>query len=159
MNKNKKIITIVIAVVAVILVACSCLMMCKSRHEQNGSNIAVVDIQHIVTNSTEIQQLKTEQDAEVEKLQKWLEDVKAEVEAEKSEIAKQSLVEKYNAEFVTKQQTIKDNYTKKLQDIDNKITKIIKDEAKKLGYDIVISKGVVIVGGHDITADVATKIK
>ena len=123
------------------------------------TNVAIVDIQAVIAKSAQVQALNKEQQAKIADLNSWLKTVKEDVEKQKTKEDKEKLVKKYDAEFVKKQEAIRDNYNKKLQTIDKSITDTITNEAKAKGYNLVIPKGVVIYGGTDITKDVMKVVK
>ena len=126
----------------------------------NGvTKIATVDVAAVVNKSAQVQSLKKEQAKKTEEIQKWLNTVKADVEKQQSQEGKQKLLKKYNEEYAKKQEDIRKTYQTKLQAIDKSITATITQEAKKQGYDMVISKSVVIYGGDDITSAVAKVVK
>ena len=68
-------------------------------------------------------------------------------------------MKKYNTEFAKKKTEIAKNYQTKLQAIDKSITDTIAAQAKAKGYTMVISKGVVVYGGDDITAEIQKAVK
>ena len=126
----------------------------------NGvTKIATVDVAAVVNKSAQVQSLKKEQAKKTEEIQKWLNTVKADVEKQQSQEGKQKLLKKYNEEYAKKQEDIRKTYQTKLQAIDKSITATITQEAKKQGYDMVISKSVVIFGGNDITSAVSKVVK
>ena len=51
------------------------------------------------------------------------------------------------------------DYAEKLKNIDKSISKKIEDEAKAKGYEIVLSKGIVLFGGKDITNEIIKAVK
>ena len=110
--------------------------------------IAVVDIPAVVAKSAQVQALKKEQQAKMQDLEKWL-----------TQEGKEKLLKKYNAEFAKKKETLAKNYQSQLQAIDKSITETISTTAKAKGYDIVISKNVVVYGGDDITAELQKLVK
>lgn len=124
-----------------------------------ASNVAVVDVQAVVAKSAQVQALKKEQQTKMQDLEKWLNTAKADVEKQKTQEGKEKLLKKYNSEFDKKKADIAKNYQTKLQAIDKNISATIAEQAKLKGYDMVISKGVVIFGGDDITADVQKVVK
>lgn len=124
-----------------------------------ASNVAVVDVQAVVTKSAQVQALKKEQQTKMQDLEKWLNTAKADVEKQKTPEGKEKLLKKYNSEFDKKKADIAKNYQTKLQAIDKSISATIAEQAKLKGYDMVISKGVVVYGGDDITADVQKVVK
>lgn len=123
------------------------------------SKIAVVDVNKVVSSSSQIMALKKEQDLKTEELQKWVTRARADVERQKTKESKEKLAKKYDADLVKKQEALQKNYTDKLKSIDKDISGVIAKEAQEKGYDIVISKGVVLYGGEDITTRISKLIK
>ena len=123
------------------------------------TNIAVVDVQAVVSKSAQVQALKKEQQTKMQDLGKWLKTVRADVEKQQTQEGKEKLVKKYDAEFAKKKEAIAKNYQTKLQEIDKSITATIASQAKLKGYDMVITKGIVLYGGDDITEDVVALVK
>ena len=121
--------------------------------------IAVVDVPAVVAKSAQVQALKKEQQSKIQDLEKWLKTAQADVEKQKSQEGKEKLLKKYNAEFAKKKEAIAKDYQARLQAVDKSITETITNQAKAKGYDMVISKGVVVYGGYDITADVQKVVK
>lgn len=123
------------------------------------SKIAVVDVNRVVSNSSQVMALKKEQNLKNEELQKWLTTAKADVEKQKTQEGKEKLIKKYDSDFQKKQQAIQKDYTDKLQAIDKDISGVIAKTAKDKGYDVVLTKGVVLYGGEDITSTISKLIK
>lgn len=121
--------------------------------------IAVIDVQAVVSKSAQVQALQKEQQAKMQELEKWLKNAQADVQKQQTKEGKEKLLKKYNSEFAKKKETIAKGYTSKLQSIDKSITDTIATQAKLKGYDMVISKGVVVFGGDDITVDVQKVVK
>ena len=121
--------------------------------------IAVVDVQAVVSKSAQVQALKKEQQAKMQDLEKWLKTAQADVEKQKTQEGKEKLLKKYNAEFAKKKEAIAKDYAARLQAVDKSITDTIATQARLKGYNMVISKGVVVFGGDDITADVQKVVK
>ena len=92
-------------------------------------------------------------------LEKWLKTAQADVEKQKTQDGKDKLLKKYNAEFAKKKEALAKDYASRLQAVDKSITETISTTAKTKGYNMVISKGVVVYGGDDITADVQKVVK
>ena len=118
--------------------------------------IAIVDVNAVVQKSAQVQALKKEQQEKLQELQKWLE---TDVQKQSTKEGKEKLVKKYDAEFAKKQEAIKKNYATKLQAIDKSISATIAAEAKAKNYNLVLSKGVVLYGGEDITASISKIVK
>jgi len=123
------------------------------------NKIAVVDVSAVVAKSAQLQALKKEQQNKIQDLEKWLKVAQADVEKQKSQESREKLLKKYNAEFAKKKADMTKNYQTKLQTIEKNISDTIAAQAKAKGYDMVISKGVVIYGGDDITEDVKKVVK
>jgi len=123
------------------------------------NKVAVVNVQAIVAKSSQVQALKKEHKQKTEDLQKWVKTAKADVEKQKTQAGKEKLAKKYDADLKKKQADLKKDYTDKLQAIDKDITKTIVDTAKAKGYDLVLTKGVVLMGGDDITAEIQKVVK
>lgn len=124
-----------------------------------AERIAVVDVPAVVAQSQQVQALKKEQTKKIQDLEKWLTTVRADVEKQKTEEGKDKLLKKYNAEFAKKKEAIAKDYAARLQAVDKSISETIAQQAKAKGYDIVISKGIVLYGGDDITADINKVVK
>lgn len=124
-----------------------------------ADKIAVVDVPAVVAQSQQVQALKQEQTKKIQNLEKWLSTVRADVEKQKTEEGKDKLLKKYNAEFAKKKEAIAKDYQARLQAVDKSISETIAQQAKAKGYDIVISKGMVLYGGDDITADINKVVK
>lgn len=123
------------------------------------SKIAIVDVNRVVSQSPSVMALRKEQNLKTEELQKWIKVAQADVTKQSTEEGKKKLAKKYDEELAKKQNAIQKTYTEKLQAIDKSISKVIADEAKAKGYDIVLAKGVVLYGGDDITNTVAKIVK
>lgn len=121
--------------------------------------IAVIDVSAVVAKSAQVQALKKEQQTKMKDLEKWLKSAQADVEKQKTQEGKEKLLKKYNSEFAKKREALAKDYQTRLQAIDKSITETISTTAKAKGYDMVISKGVVVYGGDDITADVQKVVK
>ena len=50
-------------------------------------------------------------------------------------------------------------YAEKLKALDSSISQQINDKAKADGYDLVLSKGIVLYGGKDITSEIIKVVK
>lgn len=121
--------------------------------------VAVVDLQKVVSESKQVKTLKEEQKKKIEELTKYIQTAKANIAAEKDATKKKELEQKYTKELAAKKSTIEKDYAKKLKDIDKNISDTIKNQAKTGNYNLVLTKGVVLSGGEDITAAVSAAIK
>jgi len=120
--------------------------------------VAVVDVQKVVKNSKQVAALKAEQTKKVSDLTKFIETAKANIAKEKDATKKKALQDKYNKELTAKKNAIEKDYATKLLAIDKNISSIIKAKAKAGNYNLVLSKGVVLSGGDDITDAVASAV-
>ena len=121
--------------------------------------IAVVDVTAVVNKSAQVASLKKEQQTKLQELDKWLKNARADVEKQKTQDGKEKLLKKYNTDFAKKKEEIAKNYKTKLNAIDKSIGETIASQAKANGYDIVLTKSVVLYGGDDITAMVSKAVK
>lgn len=150
----KKQVVVLIAAVAFFLGAGVCCALCCGK-----SKIATIDVAAIVGQSEQVQALKTEQAAQAQALAQWLQAAQAEVEKQSDAKKKEELLQQYNAEFAQRRDAVAQQYAARLQEVDSSIKQTIADEAKKLGYKVVIVKDVTVYGGDDITEIVAKSVK
>ena len=80
-----------------------------------ATNVAVVDVQLLVSKSPQVQALKKEQQTKMQDLEKWLKTAQADVEKQKTQEGKEKLLKKYNAEFAKKKEAIAKDYTARWQ--------------------------------------------
>lgn len=123
------------------------------------SKVAVVDVNRVISNSTQVMALKKEQSLKNEELQSWLNTASSDVEKQKTQEGKQKLAKKYDSDLQKKQIAIQKDYIDKLQVIDKDISGVIAKTAKNKGYDVVLAKGIVLYGGDDITDTISKLIK
>ena len=121
--------------------------------------VAVVDIPQVVASSTQVKNLKKEQQAKADELVKFVEKARKDVAAVTDETKKKELEEKYSKEFISKKDKMEKDYINKLSKIDESISKTVNEQAKAGNYNIVLSKGAVLYGGEDITQTVIKAVK
>lgn len=121
--------------------------------------IAVVDTAQIISNSQEVKNLKTEQQAKIKEMQKTLETAQTEISKEKDPAKAAKLQEKYREEMNKQKIALDTNYNTKVTNIDKKMRTAITEKAKSMNYDLVLPKDIVFWGGEDITTDVEKEIK
>ena len=123
------------------------------------NDIAVVDLQQLVSNSSQVKQLKQEHTKKINELDKILINERGEIANEKDQ-AKILLIEyKYMKEFNTKKDALERDYNSRLSAIEKNIKNEITKKAQKDGYDYVFAKSVVLHGGKDITNEIINTIK
>lgn len=121
--------------------------------------VAIVDIQKIVSNSSEIKALKTDQEKQVQAMQETIDKARAEISKEKDPAKIAQLEEKYRNEINQQKLALDTSYNSKLTAIDNKIKTAVIEKARSMNYNIVLPKNTVLYGGDDITDQVSTIIK
>lgn len=121
--------------------------------------VAIVDIQKIVSNSSEIKALKTDQEKQVQAMQATIDKARAEISKEKDPAKIAQLEEKYRNEINQQKLALDTSYNSKLTAIDNKIKSAVIEKARSMNYNIVLPKNTVLYGGDDITDQVSTIIK
>ena len=131
-----------------------CCTACKFQ-----TKVAVVDLATVVSNSAQVRALQADQNAKGQELAQWLQNAQEEVNKESDNKKKEALLQQYNAAFAQKREALAQQYAQQLQAVDASITQTIIDEAKKMGYTLVLAKGAAIYGGDDITEDVSKVVK
>ena len=121
--------------------------------------VAIVDIQKIVSNSSEIKALKTDQEKQVQAMQATIDKARAEISKEKDPAKIAQLEEKYRNEINQQKLALDTSYNSKLTAIDNKIKTAVVEKARSMNHNIVLPKNTVLYGGDDITDQVSTIIK
>ncbi len=147
-----------LGLLAVSLLAAGCLSF-NSAVLAKDFTVAVVDVPQVVTSSAQVQALKKEQQAKAEELVKFIENARKDVASITDSSKKKAAEEKYSKELQTKKEKIELEYASKLKAIDASISKQIETQAKAQGYDVVLSKGVVLYGGKDITSEIVKVVK
>ena len=143
MNKNLCLLTTAVALLG-------CLSFGPAAFAE-GFSVAIVDVPQVVNASA--------QDAKANEVIKFIEKARKDVASITDADKKKAAEEKYTKELQAKQQKISSEYSAKLKAIDDSISKQIETQAKAQGYDVVLSKGIVLFGGKDITADIIKVVK
>lgn len=120
--------------------------------------VAVVDVQKIVSNSSEITTLKAEQEKQIQNLEKTINKAREEISKENNPDKIAQLEEKYRNEINKQKLALDTSYNSKLTAIDNKIKTAIVEKARSMNYNIVLPKNTVLFGGDDITEQVSSII-
>ena len=120
-------------------------------------SIAVVDLQKIVSNSSQVKQLKQEHKKKIEELDRILINARGEIANETDSNKIFQLEEKYTKEFNTKRNALESEYNTKLDSIEKNIREEIARKAKRDDYEYVFAKSVLLYGGKDITDEIHVK--
>ena len=129
----------------------------KMNYVQAEDNIAVVDLQKIVSGSNQVKQLKQEHAKKMEELNKIIVNARGEISNETDSAKILQLEEKYTKEFNTKKTALENDYNSRLSSIEKNIKEEIAKKAKAENYDYVFAKSVLLYGGKDITSEIKVK--
>lgn len=121
--------------------------------------VAVVDVQKVVNSSKQVSALKADQKKKIADLSNFVKTAKANIAKETDANKKKALEDKYTKEIAAKKSAIEKDYANKLLAIDKNISNVIQTKAKSGNYNLVLSKGVVLSGGEDITSEVLSALK
>ncbi len=121
--------------------------------------IAVVDVQKIVANSSQVKQLKADQEKKLSEMQKTVQQAQSEISKEKDPAKITALEEKYRNQINDQKLALDKDYNDKLTQIDSEIRASVIEKAKNLNYSLVLPKSMVFYGGEDITDVIAKDIK
>lgn len=121
--------------------------------------IAVVDVQKIVANSSQVKQLKADQEKKLGEMQKTIQQAQSEISKEKDPAKITALEEKYRNQINDQKVALDKDYNDKLTKIDSEIRTAVVEKAKSLNYNLVLPKSMVFYGGEDITDIIAKDIK
>ncbi len=136
-----------------------CLMLSGVCGVFAESNIAVVDLQKVVSSSAQVKQLKQEHSKKMSELDKIIVNARGEIANEKDPAKVLQLEDKYTKEFNTKREALERDYNSKLAAIEKNIKNEVAKKAEKDSYDCVFAKSVVLYGGKDITDEILNGIK
>ena len=123
------------------------------------NKVAVVDVQKVVNKSAQVQALKKEQDNKRKELAQFIKKAGEDIKKQSDPAKKKALVQKYDKELKAKQEANSKTYKTKLETIDKNINATITQQAKAMGYDLVLIKGAVLYGGDDITEAISKVVK
>jgi Skp family chaperone for outer membrane proteins len=124
-----------------------------------NDKIAVVDLQQLVSNSSQVKQLKQEHSRKINELDKIIVNARGEIANEKDPAKILLIEDKYMKEFNTKKETLEKEYNNRLSSIEKNIKEEITKKAQKDGYEYIFAKSVVLHGGKDITNELIGIIK
>ena len=122
-------------------------------------SVAIVDVPQVVNASAQVQALKKDQQTKAEEIVKFVEKARKDVASITDANKKKAAEEKYNKELMAKKEKMDQDYAAKLKALDTSISQQINEKAKADGYDLVLSKGIVLFGGNDITSEIIKVVK
>ena len=128
-----------------------------SCYAQAADSIAVVDLQKIVSSSSQVKQLKQEHEKKMDELNKIIVNARGAISNETDSAKILQLEEKYTKEFNAKKSALEKEYNTRLSAIEKTIQDEIAKKAQKDKYDYVFAKSVVLYGGKDITNEINVK--
>ena len=123
------------------------------------TEVAVVDLQKLVSNSIQVKNLKQEHSKKISELDKIIVNARGEIANEKDPAKVLILEDKYMKEFNSKREDLEKDYNARLENIEKNIKSEILKKAQKEGYKYVFAKSVVLFGGKDITNELINNIK
>ncbi len=124
-----------------------------------GYRVAVVDVQSLVQKSSQVNNLKAEQDKKLENMKATVDKARQDISKETDPVKITQLEEKYRNDINNQKMALDNEYNTKLKQIDSNIKSIVVEKAKEMKYNLVLPKNIVLFGGDDITAEVAKSIK
>lgn len=113
----------------------------------SGASIGYVDMQQVVTNSTDYKNAQAALGTEADNMQKEFNEKSAGL----NESDKKQLFQQYQQRFELKRQEV-------MAQVKTKVESAIKDVATAQGIVVVLDKGSVFYGGKDLTQDVVAKV-
>lgn len=131
---------------------------CNEKRNKS-MKIAMIDVDRVVAMSSKVNKLKSEYEKNNKELQRWLKNVKKQIDKPDSKSVQAKLIKRYDAEFKQKKEQLTNDFQEKLVLVNQDVSNQIKCIAQKNGYDIVFSKAVVVFGCDDITDLVEKQIK
>lgn len=154
MKKNK-----ILSIITMVILLFSCSANFAVAKKYDKLNVAIVDVQRIVASSGQINALKQDQNKKISELKNFVDNAKTNLAKETNETKRISMEDSYNRELNSKKEAIDKEYSQKLLGIEKDINEIIGKKAKKLGYDLVLTKNSTLFGGTDITNEITKAIK
>ena len=121
--------------------------------------VAIVDVEKVVNSSAQVKALRKEQEQKRKEMALFIKKAGEDIKRQPDEAKREALAKKYDKELATKREVNAKTYKTKLEAVDKNISSTISQQAKTMGYDLVLTKGVVLYGGDDITDAVIKVVK
>lgn len=139
-----------------LMVAFACGVYVKSAFTPS---IAVVNLELVLEQSPQLSAIRKDNEAKLNELSLWVDEVNKEIDAEKDDVKHQKLAEQYRKLTHEKEMVIKQEYNNRLKEVDAEITSLIDRVAKQHGCNAVFANTSMVTGGKDITDDVIKEFK
>ena len=124
-----------------------------------SGKIAVVDMAQLINKSSQIQALNKEENTRKTEIINIINKANTEIQNQNNDSKKKEIATKYEKQINAKRDAMVKNRKAKLEAINKNISDTISQQAKMLGYDLVVVKGVVLYGGDDITDKILKNLK
>ena len=124
-----------------------------------SQKIAMIDVDRVVAKCTAVKKLRAEHEKKNKELERWLKNVKKQLEKPDSKAVQAKLIKRYDEEFAEKKAEIVKDFQEKLKVVNKNVSEQIIKITKENGYDIILSKAVVVFGCDDITELIEQQIK
>lgn len=150
---------ILILSISIIAFTCGYSLNNKAISGDTDYKIAVVDLQQLISNSNEVKKLKAEQEKKMQTMQSTLEKARVEMSKETDKDKLAAIEEKYRNDINSQKTAMEQEYNTKFNEIDKNIRNAVIEKARAMNYNLVLPKNIVLLGGDDITAQVAQSVK
>lgn len=124
-----------------------------------GKKVGYVDVPKLLASSKTLKAAETTRNNQTKDMLKWYESIGMEINKQQTAQEKQAMIKKYEPQLAQKKKTIKDNFAKKVDEVDKQLDSVIAQKSKELGYDLVLRKDSVLYGGEDITTQIVPLVK
>ena len=135
------------------------MFLCINIAQADVKKVAIVDIQKVVNKSAQVQALKRDREIKNKELANFIKKAGEDIKKQTDPAKKKTLATNFDKQLKAKQEANIKAYTTKLEMIDKNINATIIQQAKAMGYDLVLTKGVVLYGGDDITDAILKVVK
>ena len=150
---------ILILSISILAFTCGYSLNNKAISGDTDYKIAVVDLQQLISNSNEVKKLKAEQEKKMQTMQSTLEKARVEMSKETDKDKLAAIEEKYRNDINRQKTAMEQEYNTKFNEIDKNIRNAVIEKARAMNYNLVLPKNIVLLGGDDITAQVAQFVK
>ncbi len=150
---------ILILSISILAFTCGYSLNNKAISGDTDYKIAVVDLQQLISNSNEVKKLKAEQEKKMQTMQSTLEKARVEMSKETDKDKLAAIEEKYRNDINRQKTAMEQEYNTKFNEIDKNIRNAVIEKARAMNYNLVLPKNIVLLGGDDITAQVAQSVK